>query len=266
MRNIREDLIAVLEFYKSLGFKSITADALHGKNTAVPAEGKSRHDNIKNSANSIDINPQRHNLTHEEKSKALLLLRNDIGDCRRCRLSNERNNIVFGEGNVNTLIMFVGEAPGREEDIQGMPFVGQAGQILTSLINNMGKEMGFTREDVFIANIVKCRPPMNRDPLPDEIESCIPFLNKQIEIISPEIIISLGRISTHTLMGLKTPLNKFSISEARGKFFEYKTGQLTIPVMPTFHPAYFLRNKKDKHLTWSDAMAVIEKLISKRGK
>jgi len=247
MRNVKEDLIAVLEFYKSLGLESFPAAYLYNKIQAEPCY----------------YNHQPGNPPAENKTKALQLLRQEIGDCQRCRLSNERNNIVFGEGSVNTSIMFIGEAPGREEDLQGRPFVGQAGQILTSLINNMGKEMGFKREDVFIANIVKCRPPMNRDPQPDEIESCIPFLNKQIEIISPQVIMSLGRISTHTLMGLKIPINKFSISEARGKFFDYKTDSMTIPVMPTFHPAYFLRNKKDKHLTWSDALAVLEK-ITKR--
>lgn len=260
MKKLREDLITILEFYKSFGIESIPIGNLpkypanHLKNEYI------YNHNIDNTAVSETIETLRNSLTSEEKTDALKLLMEEIGDCQRCRLSNERKNIVFGEGSVNTPILFIGEAPGREEDIQGRPFVGQAGQILTSLINNMGKEMGFKREDVFIANIVKCRPPMNRDPQPDEIASCIPFLNKQIEIICPEVIISLGRISTHTLMGLKAPLNKFSISEARGKFFDYKTDGITIPVMPTFHPAYFLRNRKDKHLTWSDALAVLEKL------
>lgn len=263
MRKFKEDLITILEFYKSFGIESIPIENLY-RDPAKPVNNECLYNhNIENSTVSETVKTLQNNLTSEEKTDALKLLREEIGDCRRCRLSNERKNIVFGEGSVNTPIMFIGEAPGRDEDIQGMPFIGQAGQILTSLINNMGKETGFKREDVFIANIAKCRPPMNRDPLPDEIASCIPFLNKQIEIISPEVLISLGRISTHTLMGLKTPLNKFSISEARGRFFDYKTNGLTVPVMPTFHPAYFLRNPKDKHLTWSDALAVLEKFIIK---
>lgn len=261
---LKGNLIEVLEFYKALGFESIPTSAF------VNNSSEKKDNSIKN-YNLSEIpyplsNSNFNTFKTQDKSTALEALRLEIGDCKRCRLSEGRNNIVFGEGNVNTEIMFIGEAPGRDEDIQGKPFVGQAGQILTSLINNMGKELGFGRSDVFIANIVKCRPPMNRDPLPDEIESCIQFLNMQIEIISPKIIMSLGRISTHTLMGLKTPINKFSISEARGRFFEYRMGHLVIPVMPTFHPAYFLRNKKDKHLTWSDAMAVIEKLKSVRNK
>ncbi|MCX8031228.1 MAG: uracil-DNA glycosylase [Thermodesulfovibrionales bacterium] len=246
---VKKDLLFALEFYKTLGVDSIFI----------------RRDYINFSGNE-DLQSsstiKRRRLTLENKKKALMLLREEIGDCQRCKLSKGRKNIVFGEGNVNTEIMFIGEAPGRDEDIQGRPFVGQAGQILTNLINKMGSEKGFNfkREDVYIANIVKCRPPSNRDPEPDEICSCIGFLNKQIEIIAPKIIFALGRISTHTLMGLKTPISKFSITDVRGKFFDYRTNDLIIPVMPTFHPAYFLRNSKDKILTWNDALAVLDKL------
>lgn len=180
----------------------------------------------------------------------LLALREEIGDCKRCKLSKERKNIVFGEGSPEASLMFIGEAPGSEEDIQGRPFVGEAGQLLTRLI----LKMGFKREEVYIANIVKCRPPSNRDPEEDEIEACFPFLIKQIEIISPSIIVSLGRISAWTL--LKT---KISITKLRGRFYEYEG----IPLMPTFHPAYLLRNPKDKWLVWSDMQQVLERL--KRG-
>ncbi len=255
--DLRNDLTSVLKFYQSLGFESIPFATF--VNNSFVLDMRSAYTFV-DAAHSQSINIAADEPATHDRSEDLQLLRKEIGDCKRCRLSEGRNNIVFGEGNINTSVMFIGEAPGRDEDLQGRPFVGQAGQILTSLINNMGKELGFGREDVYIANIVKCRPPMNRDPMPDEIESCISFLNRQIEIISPQVIISLGRISAHTLMGLKTPLSKFSISEARGKFFEYRTKHLAIPVMPTFHPAYFLRNKKDKHLTWSDVMAVIDKL------
>lgn len=264
-RDLRSDLIETLKFYRSIGFESIPIETFADAHDSRIEEMNFIRSDSSNKA-LLASNMTSDKQSSDEKSEALALLRQEIGDCQRCRLSSGRKNIVFGEGNVNTRIMFIGEGPGREEDLQGRPFVGQAGEILTSLIKNMGKEMGFGREDVFIANIVKCRPPQNRDPFPDEIESCMPFLNKQIEIISPEIIITLGRISTHTLMGLKTPINKFSISEARGKFFEYMVGKLKIPVMPTFHPAYFLRNRKDKHLTWSDAMAVMDKLKSARNK
>lgn len=180
----------------------------------------------------------------------LLALREEIGDCKRCKLSKQRKNIVFGEGSPEASLMFIGEAPGSEEDIQGRPFVGEAGQLLTRLI----QKMGFKREEVYIANIVKCRPPSNRDPEEDEIEACSPFLIKQIEIISPSIIVSLGRISAWTL--LKT---KISITKLRGRFYEYEG----IPLMPTFHPAYLLRNPKDKWLVWSDMQQVLERL--KRG-
>ncbi|MBI5189038.1 MAG: uracil-DNA glycosylase, partial [Nitrospirae bacterium] len=145
-------------------------------------------------------------------------------------------------------LMFIGEAPGRDEDLQARPFVGDAGMLLTKLI----EKMGFKREDVYIANIVKCRPPMNRDPDEYEIERCRGFVERQIEIINPEVIMSLGRISAQTLIG-HTGLK---VTAIRGNFFDYKG----IPLMPTFHPAYLLRNPKDKWLTWADAQKVMEKL------
>jgi DNA polymerase len=183
-------------------------------------------------------------LNREEKAKALEALRIEMGDCQRCKLGTGRKNMVFGEGNPDAELMFIGEAPGREEDIQGRPFVGDAGKLLTRLIN----KMGFKREDVYIANILKSRPPGNRDPEADEINACLPLLKKQIEIIAPDVIISLGRISAHTLTGLNVP-----ISRLRGKFHEFHG----IPLMPTFHPAYLLRNPKDKQLVWSDAQQVL---------
>ncbi len=183
----------------------------------------------------------------EGKDNALRQLKEEIGDCKRCKLSRQRKNIVFGEGNPEAPLMFIGEAPGAEEDIQGRPFVGEAGQLLTRLIN----KMGFKREDVYIANIVKCRPPFNRDPEEDEIRTCFPFLKRQIEIISPIIIVSLGRISAWTLLRTKTPITRL-----RGRFYEYERR----PLMPTFHPAYLLRNPKDKWLVWSDMHQVLEKL------
>lgn len=224
----------VLLYYQSLGFNKlpIDADKIRAFKWTIDKQ-INRNQGIR----------QRDNL----KSDSLLALREDIGDCKRCKLSKQRKNIVFGEGNPEASLMFIGEAPGSEEDLQGRPFVGEAGQLLTRLIN----KMGFKREEVYIANIVKCRPPLNRDPEEDEIESCFPFLKRQIEIISPEVIVSLGRISARTLLKTKIPITRL-----RGRFYEYEG----IPLMPTFHPAYLLRNPKDKWLVWSDMQKVIEKL------
>lgn len=185
------------------------------------------------------------------KETALKALRKEIGDCERCKLSKGKTHIVFGEGDPDARLMFIGEAPGREEDLQARPFVGDAGMLLTRLID----KMGLKRSDVYIANIVKCRPHLNRDPEMDEIEQCRGFIERQIEIIQPEIIMTLGRISTQTLIGNM----KLKISITRGNFFDYKG----IPLMPTFHPAYLIRNPKDKWLTWSDAQKVMEKLKRK---
>jgi DNA polymerase len=181
------------------------------------------------------------------RAEWLKILRNDIGDCARCRLSKARKTVVFGDGNPRARLMFIGEGPGKEEDIQGKPFVGDAGQLLTRLI----ERMGFKREDVYIANIVKCRPPSNRDPKDDEIAACLPILKKQIRMISPEVIMTLGRIAAQALLEINTP-----ISRLRGKFIEYEG----IYIMPTFHPAYLLRNPKDKILVWADAQKVLAKL------
>jgi DNA polymerase len=181
------------------------------------------------------------------RDEALVRLREKIGDCTRCKLCKKRKNIVFGEGFPEAELMFIGEGPGRDEDIHARPFVGSAGKLLTSLI----EKMGMTREGVYIANIVKCRPPGNRDPEEDEIATCRPFVERQIEIIRPKVIITLGRVSTQALLNTKIP-----ISRLRGRFSEHRT----IPVMPTFHPAYLLRNPKDKWLTWDDVQKVLEKL------
>jgi len=182
------------------------------------------------------------------KESVMALLREEIGDCRRCKLSQKRTHIVFGEGNPDARLMFIGEAPGREEDVQARPFVGEAGMLLTRLI----EKMGLKREDVYIANVVKCRPPMNRDPEKDEIQQCREFLERQIDIIRPDIIMSLGRIAASTLMGNE----RLKITAIRGKIFDYRG----TPLVPTFHPAYLMRNPKDKWLTWSDAQKVLERL------
>lgn len=237
MKNFVKDIKSVLEFYQALGFERLPIKTVDSSQYSVVSK------NQKQSAISSRIT----NLASSEKIVALKALREEIGDCQRCKLSKGRTNIVFGEGNVDAEVMFIGEGPGMEEDRQGRPFVGDAGQLLTKLI----EKMGFKREDVYIGNIVKCRPPLNRDPEDDEINTCFPFIKRQIEIISPRVIVALGRISSQTLIGLKVPISKL-----RGKFYQYGN----IPLMPTFHPAYLLRNPKDKWRVWEDAQKVLEKL------
>jgi DNA polymerase len=162
-----------------------------------------------------------------------------MASCRRCDLHRTRHNVVFGSGSPEAKLMFIGEAPGEDEDLQAMPFVGRAGQLLTKII----EAMGLKREDVFIANILKCRPPNNRTPLPTEILECEENVRRQVEIIKPAVICTLGKFASQTLLRTQTP-----ISALRGKFQEYNG----IKVMPTFHPAYLLRNPEDKKLVWAD--------------
>jgi uracil-DNA glycosylase family 4 len=175
-------------------------------------------------------------------------LRAAIGDCQRCKLCAGRTHIVFGVGNPQAKLMFVGEGPGRDEDLQGEPFVGRAGQLLTDIIT---KGMGLKREDVYIANVVKCRPPENRNPEPDEVAACEPFLKKQIDLIRPEIIVALGKFAVQTLLQSKVPISKL-----RGNWHSYHG----IKLMPTFHPAYLLRNPADKKLVWEDIKKVLSEM------
>jgi len=177
-------------------------------------------------------------------------LRGEIGDCRRCKLHSGRTHVVFGVGNPNAKLMFVGEGPGRDEDLKGEPFVGRAGQLLTDIIT---KGMGLAREDVYIANVVKCRPPQNRNPEPDEVAACEPFLKKQIELIRPKIIVALGKFAVQTILQSKVPITRL-----RGNWHTY----MGIKLMPTFHPAYLLRNPADKKLVWEDIKKVIVEMQS----
>jgi uracil-DNA glycosylase family 4 len=175
-------------------------------------------------------------------------LRAHIGDCRRCKLWSGRTHLVFGVGNPRASLMFVGEGPGRDEDLQGEPFVGRAGQLLTEIIT---KGMKLRREDVYIANVIKCRPPENRNPEPDEIASCRPFLQRQIDIVQPRVLVALGTFAAQTLLGVRTP-----ISRLRGRWHDYHG----IKLMPTLHPAYLLRNPADKKLVWADIKSVMAEL------
>ncbi|UCD71004.1 MAG: uracil-DNA glycosylase [Syntrophobacterales bacterium] len=166
-------------------------------------------------------------------------VREELGECKRCKLHFTRRHIVFGEGSEKALLVFIGEAPGEDEDRQGRPFVGKAGQLLTRIIN----AIDLRREEVYITNIIKCRPPHNRNPQQDEIATCEPFLKKQLEIIQPKIICALGSFAAQTL--LKTDEK---ISQLRGRFFLYRG----IKVMPTYHPAFLLRNPHKKREVWKD--------------
>ena len=176
-------------------------------------------------------------------------IQRDMGDCQRCSLHAGRKNVVFGTGNPQASLVFVGEAPGADEDQQGLPFVGRAGQLLTKII----EAMGFRREDVYIANILKCRPPNNRNPLPAEIRVCEPFLIQQLMAISPKIICALGTFAAQTLLKREIP-----ITVMRGKFYDYHG----IPLMPTYHPAYLLRNPSAKKQVWEDVQQIMKRLQS----
>ncbi len=173
-------------------------------------------------------------------------VRTELGDCKRCKLCNGRTQIVFGTGNPKAELVFVGEGPGADEDAQGVPFVGKAGQLLTKMI----EAMGFKRDDVYICNVVKCRPPNNRNPEPDEIQACEPFLKAQLASIRPKVIVALGKFAAQTLLRVDTPITRL-----RGQWREYEG----VPLMPTFHPAYLLRSPEEKKHAWLDLQQVMKR-------
>lgn len=181
------------------------------------------------------------------KERGLVSLKREVFSCHKCAIAKDRNNVVFGEGNIDAGLMFVGEAPGYDEDIQGKPFVGKAGMLLTKIIEAMGLE----RKDVYICNILKCRPTANRNPKPEEIEQCIDYLRQQIEYIRPKVICGLGKIASQTLLGKDIPITKL-----RGNWYDYRG----IRFMPTYHPAYLLRNPGDKKLVWQDMKKILKEL------
>jgi len=187
----------------------------------------------------------------KDLSGDLEALRKRVLACQRCSLSETRKNVVFGSGNPKARLVFVGEAPGRDEDIQGLPFVGRAGQLLTKIIESIG----YKRSDVYICNILKCRPPENRNPLPTEIFECQEHLLRQLNIIKPKLICTLGKFASQTLLKTMTPISKL-----RGSFNEYHGTTL----IPTYHPAYLLRNPSDKRLVWED-MKKIKRFLKEKG-
>ncbi|MEP9411673.1 MAG: uracil-DNA glycosylase [Candidatus Brocadia sp.] len=197
-------------------------------------------------SSNVKVKPPGDQTFMNEKEKRIQLLeklKSEMLTCHKCPLGKTRTNLVFGVGNPMANLMFVGEAPGRDEDLQGEPFVGRAGQLLTRII----EAIGLKRSDVYIANVLKCRPPGNRNPLPEEIVLCMPYLIKQIGIIQPKVLCALGTFAAQTLLNTKAP-----VGTLRGKFHDYNG----IPMMVTFHPAYLLRNPNDKAKVWEDMKKV----------
>src|SRR5256886_12391765 len=232
LAKIASVLVTYVEYQRELGLVGFR----RGAATAVPTARPTR----------VDASP-RDLFTEAGVAQARTLdeLRQAIGDCRRCKLAPHRTHVVFGVGNPRARLVFVGEAPGRDEDIQGEPFVGRAGQLLTEIIT---KGMRLRREDVYIAHVIKCRAPEHRNPERDEVATCEPFLVRQLELIAPEVIVALGKFAAQTLLRTKTP-----ITQLRGRWFDYHG----IRLMPTFHPAYLLRNPGDKRLVWDDIRKVM---------
>jgi DNA polymerase len=244
----RDQLIEHLTFAKELGVSGVSRDpawrrkqeTLRTETTPDPFSGAL----IPVSGGGLGAPTE----TTPDPFSALSAVRQDIGDCTRCKLHGlGRKQIVFGVGNPNADLMFVGEAPGADEDIQGIPFVGRAGQLLTKII----EAIGLTRDDVYIANVIKCRPPQNRNPEPDEVETCEPFLFRQIDIIKPKVIVGLGKFAAQTLLRTLDP-----ISRLRGRVYDYRGAKL----IPTFHPAYLLRNPASKREVWED-MKLAKRLL-----
>src|SRR5437667_9594604 len=206
--------------------------------------------------------------TTTDPSQALRIVREDLGDCTRCRLHKQgRKQIVFGVGNPNAELMFIGEAPGADEDQKGEPFVGRAGQLL----NNMIRAMGLQREDVYIANIIKCRPPGNRTPEREECETCSPFLMRQIAAIKPKVIVALGAVAAKTLLAINA-----SMSELRGRWYDFKPSGVrsndpswtSAKLAVTYHPAFLLRDPRQKKEAWKDLQMAMKELalsVSKKG-
>jgi DNA polymerase len=243
-QNVKEiigDLKSYLEYLKGLGITELPLFS-NGNEKIYQSD-------VSNGVGAIHESPLPYRMANRSPSEPQRLeeIRNELGDCRRCKLHRTRRTIVFGEGNKKARLMLIGEGPGNDEDVQGRPFVGKAGQLLTKILQAIEIE----REEVYIANIIKCRPPQNRNPEPDEIENCYPFLLKQIQAIRPRIICALGTFSSQTL--LKTDVK---ITALRGKVYDFSGIQL----FPTYHPAYLLRNPEKKREVWEDMKQIAKAL------
>lgn len=231
LKDVLTDVRALLEYQATLGLTEVPI--LKG---ASPASASSSASPTTSSL----VDPA-------AAARALEALRAEIGDCQRCRLGKGRTKLAFGVGNPCAEVMFIGEGPGRDEDLQGEPFVGAAGQLLTKII----QAMGFRRDEVYIANIVKCRPPNNRNPEADEAATCMPFLIRQVEIVRPKVIVCLGSVAVQNLLATDR-----KITSIRGRWQEWRG----VPVMPTYHPAFLLRNAAMKKPVWEDMRQVLERL------
>ena len=273
---LREQLAARLQYYRDMGIYDFYR---REGSPSLPAEENSEEMARKREARtapavSAEISAEEPvGVALMDAAKApgvvgaeLLAISEDIGDCTRCRLAKGRKNIVFGTGNIHAELMFVGEGPGADEDEQGLPFVGRAGQLL----NNMIAAMGLRREDVYIANIVKCRPPGNRTPERDECETCIPFFMRQIAAIRPRVIVALGATAAKNLLAINSPM-----AELRGRWYDFRVNVgshgrpdpngPTIKLAVTYHPAFLLRDPRQKKETWKDLQMVM-KFLGLKGK
>jgi DNA polymerase len=229
-----QKLEAHLEFFGELGVEGVRRDA----------QWRSRTSDRTPVIETIEPVPSQPAVLFSSPGEALIAIRQDLGECTRCKLHGlGRRQIVFGVGNPAADLMFVGEAPGADEDIQGEPFVGRAGQLLTKII----EAIGLRREDVYIANVIKCRPPGNRNPEPDEVEQCEPFLFRQIDMIKPKAIVALGKFAAQSLLRTTDPITRL-----RGREYKYRDAIL----MPTYHPAYLLRTPSAKRDVWEDMKRV----------
>ena len=216
-----EEIVSQLKFFQELGIRSVDIDP----SQLVPAVTSEAADHTSKNIDTTDM-------TLED-------IREDLGDCKRCQLAKTRSRIVFGAGSVGADLVFVGEAPGFEEDRQGLPFVGRAGQLLTKIIESIGLK----RDDIYICNVLKCRPPNNRNPEPIEVETCSPFLQRQLKVIRPKVVCCLGTFAAQTVLGMKVPISKL-----RGQFHDIDG----VRYIATFHPAYLLRNPQKKREVWED--------------
>jgi DNA polymerase len=241
MSDAREAIRAHLDYYRELGVEGISRDPAWRRRGSYTEDPGVFH------AADARNTPEAENpgVSGINALAPLAIIREDLGDCTRCKLAGMgRKQIVYGVGNADADLMFVGEAPGADEDIQGEPFVGRAGQLLTKII----EAMGFTRGDVYIANVLKCRPPGNRNPEPDEVAKCQPFLFRQIETVNPKVMVALGTFAAQALLDTKDP-----ISRLRGRAWPCR-GRLLVP---TFHPAFLLRSPERKRDTWDDMKLVL---------
>jgi len=242
MTNTRDALTAHLDYFGELGVDGVRPESMwRQRATSVPQVADTPSPEATASREVANLDTVQ---VYKSPMEALAAIREDLGDCTRCKLHGlGRQKIVYGVGHPNADLMFVGEAPGADEDIKGEPFVGRAGQLLTKII----EAMGLRREDVYIANLIKCRPPSNRNPEPDEMEQCEPFLFRQIDAIKPKVIVALGKFAAQSLLRSTEPITRL-----RGREFQYRDAIL----MPTYHPAYLLRTPSAKREVWEDMKRV----------